>query len=465
MTGPGRSGRAVSAARLAIAIVVSGLAAALPATALANHGGRSHHAKSHHTKGDHSKGHHSAGHSHGQAAGAVYTATNDPGGNAVVMYTRSANGTLTKGATFPTGGVGVASQPPFGFPIVDTSGSMNLTSDGRLLFVVNAGPSLADGSISAFRVTSSGLRLADNSPISSGGLLPVSLTTHGNLLYVVNEESSNIVGYRFTSSGHLTEISEQPLSTTFPTTVAAQIGFSPDGRQLVVTERGLPAPNGVIDTFAVNWNGTAGPAQKLVAPTPNPFGFAFADSRHLLVTDAGFVATPSGSAANPGDSPPSPADPSQFFGSVSSYTLSSGGSLTFKGEFPSGGRAACWVVVTPDGRYAFATNTLSAPAGSPAGIFSGNGGVSRYAVSPHGRLTLLGQTDVPASPSNPAAESGFPGEEAISGDGRYLYVLDPFIMGAPSHIDAYRIGPGGSLTLVQATNNDLPNGVSGLAAS
>jgi hypothetical protein len=34
-----------------------------------------------------------------------------------------------------------------------------------------------------------------------------------------------------------------------------------------------------------------------------------------------------------------------------------------------------------------------------------------------------------------------------------------------SHIDAYRIGAGGSLTLVQATNNDLPNGVSGLAAS
>jgi hypothetical protein len=61
--------------------------------------------------------------------------------------------------------------------------------------------------------------------------------------------------------------------------------------------------------------------------------------------------------------------------------------------------------------------------------------------------------------------SGFPGEEALSGDGRYLYVLVPFIEGGPSHIDAYRIGPGGSLTLVQATNNDLPNGVSGLAAS
>jgi len=468
MTGPGQSRRATNSARLAIAIVVGLLAAALPATALAKHDGKGHHATSHHTKGHHNKGHHNKGNWHNQAAGALYTATNNPAGNAVVMYTRSANGTLTKGASFPTGGVGIASQPPFGFPIVDSSGSMNLTRDGRLLFVVNAGPA-GGGTISAFRVTNSGLQLADNSPISSGGALPISVTTHGNLLYVVNEESSDIVGFRFTSSGHLTQISTQPLSTAFPTTVSAQIGFSPDGRTIVVTERGLPAPNGVIDTFPVNWDGTAGPAQKNVAPTPNPFGFAFAGS-HLLVSDAGFVATPSGSAANPGGSPPNPADPSQFFGSLTSYSLSGSGNLTFEGAFPSGGRAACWVVVTPDNRYAFVTNTLSAPAGSPAGILTGNGGVSRYSISPHGGLTLLGQTDVPAS--TPTQPSGFPGDETLSPDGRYLYVLIPIIVGgAPpnppptSHIDVYQVGPGGSLTFVQATNNDLPDGVSGIAAN
>jgi hypothetical protein len=112
------------------------------------------------------------------------------------------------------------------------------------------------------------------------------------------------------------------------------------------------------------------------------------------------------------------------------------------------------------------TNTLSAPAGSAAGALTGSGGVSRYAVSRHGRLTLLGQTDVPASQA--MEPSGFPGEEALSSDGRYLYVLDPWIVGGPtgtSHLVVYRIGPGGSLTLVQTTNNDLPNGVSGLASS
>jgi hypothetical protein len=73
-------------------------------------------------------------------------------------------------------------------------------------------------------------------------------------------------------------------------------------------------------------------------------------------------------------------------------------------------------VVTPNGRYAFVANALSAPAGSAAGILSGNGGVSQYAISRHGRLTLRGQTDVP--PSQAGTPSGFPGEEAMTNDGR-----------------------------------------------
>jgi hypothetical protein len=46
-----------------------------------------------------------------------------------------------------TGGRGIAATPPFGFPTVDGSGSVNLTADGRLLFVVNAG----DNTVSSFR--------------------------------------------------------------------------------------------------------------------------------------------------------------------------------------------------------------------------------------------------------------------------------------------------------------------------
>ncbi|MGZ4229540.1 MAG: lactonase family protein [Solirubrobacteraceae bacterium] len=452
-----------------LAMLLAAVALLIPATAAAHsHGKRQHPKRHHHARHD------GRDHQGGQAApDALYTTTNSPSGNAVIAYTRHADGTLTQtGAPVPTGGKGAASEPPFGFPIVDSSGSTNITPDGKLLFVVNAG----NNTISSFRTTSAGPVLVDN--VSSGGTLPISLTSHGNLLYVVNEISANITGWSFSSSGHLTPIpgSTESLSTPFdptnppdptrPTGVAAAIGFAPDGHQLVVTIRGLPAPNGVIDTFSVDWHGAAEPAVKHQAPTPNPFGFSFAGQNNLLVSDAGFVATPSGTAADPGGSPPLPADPSQFFGSAASFSLSPSGGLKFKGDYPDGGRAACWLVVSKDQRYAFVSNTLASPAGSPAGIGSGKGAISTFAISPHGRLTLVSQTD--ASPFGDPLQGGFPGDEALSSDGKFLYVLNPAIIFAPkpSHIDVYRVGPGGTLTHIQEVHDAiLPNSVSGLGVN
>jgi 6-phosphogluconolactonase (cycloisomerase 2 family) len=442
-----------------LAMLAAAVALLIPATAAAHSHGKRHQQR-HHSK------HHARDHGNQAAPNALYTTTNNPSGNAVIMYTRHSDGTITQtGSPVATGGNGAASEPPFGFPIVDSSGSTNITPDGRLLFVVNAG----DNSVSSFRTTSAGPVLVSH--VSSGGTLPISLTSHGNLLYVVNETSANIKGWTFDSSGHLTPIagSVESLSVPFnptnppdptkPTGVAAAIGFSPNGHQLVVTIRGLPAPNGTIDVFSVDWHGAAGPAVGHQSPTPNPFGFSFAGQNNLLVSDAGFVATPSGSAANPSDSPPNPADPSQFFGSAASFSLSPSGALKFKGDYPDGGRAACWLVVSKDGRYAFASNTLASPAGSPAGIGSGQGAISTFAISPHGRLTLLGQTN--------ASPGGFPGDEAVSSDGKFLYVLNPaIIIPGPSHIDVYRIGSGGSLTQIQSVADAiLPSSVSGLGVN
>ena len=382
---------------------------------------------------------------------AVYTATNNPAGNAVIVFTRNSDGTLTQRETVPTGGTGSPAQPPFSFPIVDTSGSINLTQDGRLLFVVNDG----DNTISSFRVTQSGLELADR--VSSGGILPASLTSHGNVLYTVNEESSNIYGFRFSSSGDLEPLPGQApggqrLSSQFPNTVAAQIGFTPNGRQLVVTERGLPKATGVIDTFNISGNGLAGPAQPNTGVglvEPNPFGFDFDPAGHLLVSNAGLVLAP-------GDGPPpipQVFDPNEFVGSSTSYNLSNSGTITRTSNVLSGGRAACWLVVSKDGRYAFVTNTLS---DTVADIFTGIGGVTRYAVAPDGTLTYLGQVNT--SPGNP-------GDEAISQDGKYLYVAVPTVFGPnTSHIETYRIGKDGSLTQVASTDS-LPATISGLAAN
>jgi 6-phosphogluconolactonase len=386
------------------------------------------------------------------AHGTLYTTTNDPAGNAVLVYTTGKDGTLTQTQTVATGGTGSAAQPPFSFPIVDSSLSMNLAYGGHVLVVVNDG----DNTLSSFRVTKSGLKLRAH--VSSGGILPISLTSRGNVLYALNEISSNIVGFRISPHGDLTPFGGQPLSTQFPNTVAAQIGFTPDGRQLVVTERGLdrgqphnPNVSGVIDTFNIHGNGHAGQAQPNTGVgfvDPNPFGFDFTSSGHLLVSNVGYVDAP-------GDGPPpipQVFDPTQFAGSASSFNLSSSGTLTLTSNVSSHGRGACWLVISKDGKYAFVTNTLS---DTVPNIFSGIGGVTRYAVASDGTLTYLGQVDTGI---------GGPGDEAISQDGKYLFVLvpTPAFIPAPSHIETYRIGSGGSLTHVASTGG-LGHGVSGLA--
>ncbi|MGN6868629.1 MAG: lactonase family protein [Solirubrobacteraceae bacterium] len=415
-------------------------------------------------RGHHSR-HHDGDHHGNSGAGAVYTTTNDPGGNSVIVFKRNSNGTLTQGPTVPTGGTGIAAQPPFTFPIVDSSGSMALAENGRLLFVVNDG----DNTITSFRTFDGGLRRVDR--VSSGGVLPVSLATYGHLLYVVNEESSNISGYYFSDDGRLFSIpgSQQLLSPGFPSGsappnaggVAAQIGFSPDGHQLVVTLRGVPSTVGAIDTFAVHPNGslTLEQADRTASVDPNPFGFAFTRSGSLLVSNVGLV---SGAFDYPAGSLPIPQilDPGQFTGSASSYSLSSTGTLTpVSTTVPSGGRGACWLVLSKDGKFAFVTNTLSTTPslGPPKGIGTGAGGLTTYSVGSDGTLTKIGQTDLgPGSPT----------DEAISSDGKFLYVSDPNVPPPPatSHIDVFRINNDGSLTPV-TQGATLPVLISGLAAN
>jgi 6-phosphogluconolactonase (cycloisomerase 2 family) len=190
----------------------------------------------------------------------------------------------------------------------------------------------------------------------------------------------------------------------------------------------LRAPS-VIDTFRLERNDTPGPVMANATNAPTPFGFAYQRSGNLIVSHSGVV----------GD----PANLALFQGSASSYRLARSGGLTPIDNVASEQRATCWVVVTGNDRYAFMTNTLSQS-------------VSRFRLSRSGALTLLGQT---------ATGPGFPADEALSRNSRYLYVLVP--LGGPggeSHIDAYRVGPGGTLTPIGSTASNLPPGVSGLAA-
>jgi 6-phosphogluconolactonase (cycloisomerase 2 family) len=333
---------------------------------------------------------------------------------------------------------------------------------------VNSG----DNSVSSFRVGDRGLRLADHFVLPAGNVLPVSLAASGHVLYVLNGLSGNIYGMRFDSRGDIWGIpgSSQLLSSgPGPTGIAADIGFAPGGRVLAVSERcydlsavappfvGCPGGNikGIIDTFAVDWRGVAGPAQEHLSSDFGPFGFAFL-GRHLEVTNTGFVGQPF-TPANPGN-------PALFNGTVSTYGVGFGGSLSPGGTVSSGGRGLCWVVISADGRSMYATNSLgdSIPG-------TGTGTVARFALSWTGTPTLLDTTPITAS--SPAG-AAFGTDLTLSADNRYLYVLAPTLgmLPAPdnndvSHIDVYRVGWNGSLTHIQATPGTLPAGVSGLGAS
>ena len=414
MKKPGR----VPSIALASVLVTSLGAAALPGAALAH---SKHHGKKHHK---------AAG-----AAGTVYTETNNPTANQVIVFNRAANGKLTRAQTIATGGKGgLAPQPgctpPGGCPILDTDNEVIVTDDGRLVFAVNAG----SNTISSFRVTSRGLALV--SQVSSGGMFPNSVTVHGRLLYALNSASLTISGFTFNSGGLLTPLagSSQPLAGQAIPGLARQIGFDNTGHALVVTLIGNPMaamPSGAkaLDTFLVGADGKAGPAITNDSTTAFPFAFAFDPSNRLVMAQVTSLTGPPGNTG--------------------SYNLSSSGALTPINTVTAVGNAPCWLAITGNGRYAFVVNTGG---GAPGGS-----SVARYGIAANGALTLLG---VNSQTSSEFAKT----DTAISRDSHYLYLLNPALMADKSQIEEYKVGSNGSLSLIGDTPATLPAGISGLAA-
>jgi 6-phosphogluconolactonase len=156
--------------------------------------------------------------------GAVYTMTNDPSGNRVVILNRDSKGVLTEADAVSTGGKGSGGAA---LDALGSQGSLALSKDRSWLLAVNAG----SNEISVFRVVPNGLDLVGR--VGSGGVFPVSLTTVRDLVYVLNGGvSPNITGFNLSRTGQLTALanSRRPLSGGF-----AQVGFDPKGETLVVS--------------------------------------------------------------------------------------------------------------------------------------------------------------------------------------------------------------------------------------
>lgn len=103
------------------------------------------------------------------AVGAVYTMSNAAGSNEVIVLNRASDGTLSEAARVATGGAGT------GASIGGSQDAIELSEDGRFLFVVNAG----SDEISVLAVRKSGLRLTDVE--ASGGATPISVRSDGTL--------------------------------------------------------------------------------------------------------------------------------------------------------------------------------------------------------------------------------------------------------------------------------------------
>jgi 6-phosphogluconolactonase (cycloisomerase 2 family) len=141
--------------------------------------------------------------------GAVYVLANQVD-NAIAAFQRAADGSLSAAGEFPTGGAGdpVAIPPDPPTDPLASQGALVFGPGNQFLFTVNAG----SNQISVLRVRRTGLDLVD--VVDSGGVRPISLTVHEDLLYVLNEGGTpNIAGFTVGDDGILTPLagSTQPL--------------------------------------------------------------------------------------------------------------------------------------------------------------------------------------------------------------------------------------------------------------
>jgi 6-phosphogluconolactonase (cycloisomerase 2 family) len=398
----------------------------------------------------------------------LYMQTNETK-NAIIHYRLSADGALTEVERVATGGAGSGELSPI-YHIKrpndhEGAGSVILSPDRRLLFTTNAG----DNSASSFAVDKEGrLTLVDVKPTGNktmGGAKSVAYDPSSRTLFVVHtfgpdhlrlmsvDEKGNLTARpeqysvntkdwpnrgptmavlspdgKFLIVG--TTFDELPSRNNPDGTVIIWVPHGPDGKLHIIASN-APDPNGLV-VFPVQDDGTLGAAKVQDAKGASPFYIAFLHGRPDTFVIGYAVSDGCALATIDKD------------GNINVGPLVK---IDTSGGVPS---ELCWLAVSPDDRFVFATNF-------------GYSYMSSFRID-GGKLSIAKDPACPKVPGDgtfralDGVVSSGPSDNWMSPDGAYVYQ----IYGNASKLVGYATQPDGSLK--EITSAKIPyNSPQGLA--
>ncbi len=396
--------------------------------------------------------------------GAVYAMANGSDRNLIAAYGRRGDGTLELIGNFATGGRGAAFDGGEGLDPLISAYALELTPDNRFLLAVNAGSS----TVTVFSINSD-FSLTRQSEAFTFGVGPNSLAYDNGQFFVTNidadgefagepDQEGSILGFFVTSRGNVVpDFRNYRLLENRPSAVR----ISPDGRNLVVTSinSGSAAlASGSEDEIVMYSLGRGGLSSSPVASAtstlrgnaegrnlPSAIGFDIVrdgSSQYVVVTEAREFQS--------NGAPP--AFPALQTGSVSTWEISRGSDLIPVAldvipegrTIEDGERTACWIAFSEDQDYFWVSNALDAS-------------LSTYSFD-EGDISVLEEIaiqGVGAESPDPAVAFGeTQGWIDLDTDrnGEYVYQL----YGLAGTIGVFRVGEGGSLSLVEEVTGTLP---------
>ena len=321
------------------------------------------------------------------ASHAVFVQTDRLEGNQIVAYSRSAEGTLTQAGVYETGGKGGQLEGSVADHTA-SQGALHYDRADNLLIAVNAG----SNTISAFSVAGDQLSLVQ--VIGSGGRFPVSVTSYGGYVYVLNAEQGGSIQGFVVNNHHLYPVPGSFRALHLPVTEAGsgqqfthtpgQIAFTPNGAKLIVTTKAAGQSIEVFNAHPLSPQGVIS-----AEPGTVPFAIAFDAAGHPLIAEAGTSA-------------------------LASFELTGAGSLTLLDAVPTEQKAACWVVAAAG--YFYTSN-------------AGSGTLTGFQEGSAGALTKLENTEA------------HPGTVDAASVGSFVYAQG----GVEGTVDEYEVQPGGAL--------------------